>query len=601
MILGSKVKETSFLRSIAVSIFVCIASVVKADVLPVNAAAFAPNVMELQISDTSIDLRMEIFVGDLGVFEELVPSSWMKSNAKGRAGLEQRINTFAREKLVIKSDGETLMPELLLVEPRRRIDRRSDGDRLRNAASNIVVAEPPSDDRVMYVELKYELPDRASVIELTPPLSKDGRAESTIGFIVFHQGVPVTDFWYLTGTERLVLNWDDPWYSAFENRTLKRHHSSSALTFLYVDPREVRHETLIRIRDLAAWAELDLPTDLRLTQPDKARISRTVEDFFLGFEPISINGRDRAPVEARTQYLEVTPAGLETVEEERPLNANTALVGVILSYPVEQTPDRVEVSWTLFNERLPQVSATLIDESGPIADILTTERTKLIWQNKLLSSYDPIVVAVNEPAPRSINVSFLSLCMIAGAVFALWLAFKSSRKMRWASLSAAMILSASAFTLRSEDGIALKIPLVAIADQQAAELVLSALLKEIGDAYYEVDEYRRRSALEELILQDEMSDVASEIDRGLAIRVPGGGVAKTDTISSLSISEFRPYASNAGFSAVAEWEVQANASHWGHDHFRAVRFRALADVVFQAGAWRLSGLTVIEANRVGAS
>ena len=590
-----------YLKGIAVSFFLCIATLVKADVLPINAAAFAPNVMELEIGKTSIDLRMEVFVGDLAVFEELVPSSWIKSKSEERATLRKRLDNFAREKLVIKSDGEILIPELLLVEPRRRIDRRSDGDRLRNAASNIVVTEPPSDDRVMYVELNYELPERASVIELSPPLSNDGRAQSTIGFIVFHEDVPVTDFWYLTGKERLVLNWDDPWYSTFENRTLKRHHNSSALTFLYVDPREVRHETLIRIRDLAAWAELDVPADRRLTASDKARISSKVEDFFLAFQPILIDGREQVPAEARTQFLEVTTAGLETVEDERPLNANTALIGVILSYPVEQTPDQVEVSWTLFNDRLPQVAATLIDASGPIADVLTTDRTKLVWQNKLLTSYDPAVGAVSEPPPRSFNISILSLGMIGGTATVLWIAIKSSRKIRWVSLSAAVFLSAGAFVLRSEDGISLKIPFVTSADQPTAEIVLYTLLNEIGDAYFEVDQGRRNLALQGLVLQDDAFDVTREIDRGLAIRVPGGGVAKTETISNLNISELRPYANNVGFSAVAEWEVQANASHWGHDHFRSVRFRALADVVFQAGAWRLSGLTVIEANEYGAS
>ena len=589
---------SSFLRACAALFILSFASMAKADVLPVNAAAFAPNVIELQINETSIDLQIEVLVGDLEVFSELVPSSWMKSDAEERATLEQRLEVFSREKLIVKADGKTLRPELRLVEPRRRLDRRSDSDRRRNAASNIVVAEPPKDDRVMYVELTYRLPSRPSVLELTPPLEDDGRVQSTIGFITFHTGVPVTDFWYLSGSEKLVLNWEDPWYSAFENRTLKRHHNSSALTFLYVDPREVRHETLIRVRDLATWVELDLPSDDGLTAPSKTRMSKAVKEFFLGLEPILIDGRPHRPTEARIQFLEVTPSGLQTVNDERTVNANTALIGVILSYPVQRTPDQVEVSWTLFNNRLPQVSATLIDASGPIVDVLTTERSRLVWRNTLLTVYEPEVNAVRTPAARVFRLSFVSLALIAGFAVTMVVASRTTRKPRAAVVFVAIILGTCAFVWKDGSGASQKIPFVPVADELAAEAVLSQLLKEIGTAYYEVDGERRRAAMNKLVSPEVLSEVIREIDRGLAIRVPGDGLAKTDKVTDLNISEFRPFSSNAGFAAVVDWKVLASASHFGHEHLRNVHFRALADVVYHDGAWRLSGLTVLEANQV---
>lgn len=591
----------SFFWACSVLCLLVLGSMVKADVLPINAAAFAPNVFEMEVGDDALNLRMEVFIGDLDVFEELVPSSWMKSGAEDRPALRQRLERFARETLVIKADGGVLVPELLLIEPRRRVDRRSEADRRRNVAANIVIAEAPADDRVMYVELTYPLPERASVIEVSPPMALDGRVQSTIGFITFHQGVPVTDFWYLSGTEKLVLNWDDPWYSAFDNRTLKRHHNSSALTFLYVDPREVRHETLIRLRDLADWVDLDLPTDNFILATDKARISKVVEEFFLGFEPVTIDDRLVHPVEARTQFLEVTPAGLEAVDEERTLNANTGLIGVILSYPVAHTPDQVAVYWPLFSPRVSQVPATLIDASGPLADILTTERSQLVWRNRMLNAQEPEVVAINSPPARVLTFGLMSLLMSVAMANALLIAARASHVARWLAVSAAVVLGAGAFFWRDGHGVSQKIPFVDITDAPNAELVLSSLLQEIGDAYYEIDNDRRRMDMEKLVSPDQFADVIQEIDRGLAIRVPSGGIAKTDTVSNVNISEFRPSVRDASFSALADWETSASASHWGHDHLRTVHFRALADVVFEDGAWRLSGLTVLEAGEVGGS
>lgn len=57
-------------------------------------------------------------------------------------------------------------------------------------------------------------------------------------------------FKYLSTPARLVLDWEDPWYTAFDNPNLRRHHATSVSSFLYVAPREIRHETLMRVRDL---------------------------------------------------------------------------------------------------------------------------------------------------------------------------------------------------------------------------------------------------------------------------------------------------------------------------------------------------------------
>ena len=48
------------------------------------------------------------------------------------------------------------------------------------------------------------------------------------------------------------MDWEDPWYSRFENKALKRWQQSGMMTFLYIEPFEVRHETLVRVKDMEA-------------------------------------------------------------------------------------------------------------------------------------------------------------------------------------------------------------------------------------------------------------------------------------------------------------------------------------------------------------
>ena len=89
------------------------------------------------------------------------------------------------------------------------------------------------------------------------PLDAEGRPRATIGFIVYHKSVPVIDFRYLGAPSTLTLD-PDPWYSAFDNPNLKRHHKDALMSYLYVEPYEVRHEILTRVKDLGEWMDLGL-------------------------------------------------------------------------------------------------------------------------------------------------------------------------------------------------------------------------------------------------------------------------------------------------------------------------------------------------------
>ena len=63
-------------------------------------------------------------------------------------------------------------------------------------------------------------PDQLKII---PPLSDRGIAVANIGIITYHKAVPIIDFRYPGQTAILNLDWQDPWYTKFENKNLTRH------------------------------------------------------------------------------------------------------------------------------------------------------------------------------------------------------------------------------------------------------------------------------------------------------------------------------------------------------------------------------------------
>ena len=117
-----------------------------------------------------------------------------------------------------------------------------------------------------------------------------------------HDSIPVIDFQYLRRPETLRLDWSDPWYSAFANSDLKRHHDAPLMTFLYIEPYEVRFEMLMRLKELASWMQLDVP-DQEADRSRRAGKAARADRPFRGAQQsqVRIDGSNVSPA-ARTAW-----------------------------------------------------------------------------------------------------------------------------------------------------------------------------------------------------------------------------------------------------------------------------------------------------------
>lgn len=85
--------------------------------------------------------------------------------------------------------------------------------------------------------------------------------------------------------------------------------------------------------------------------------------------------------------------------------------------------------------------------------------------------------------------------------------------------------------------------------------------------------------------------------RALTIKVAGGGIARVNAIEDLAVSDITAIDGRSGFRSLAEWTALASAGHWGHMHLRRIRFRALMELAEVDGAWKIIGMTVIDARQ----
>ncbi|MCP3870081.1 MAG: hypothetical protein GY703_18690 [Gammaproteobacteria bacterium] len=334
-------------------------SLCRADWINLTGAETAPNIAEIYVMDDHIRLVFEVYIGNLDRFNELVPDAWLAEADTSRPSLEERMRSFASEcfKFVIET-GEVLPARLELVEPRLRVDRKSPFAGMINPLTRQRVPEAPADKRVLYAEVVYPFTRKPEQLTMVPPLDEKGIADVTIGFIAYHKSVPVIDFRYLGQAAKLNLDWQDPWYSRFDNPNLKRHHKSALMSFLYVEPYEVRHEILTRVKDLETWMELGLRDPEYIEIDELEPLKQRIGEFLLGRNPVRIDGATVKPILDRSNYVKVGLSGIQLLEKPKRLEVSTAIVGVIITYLTSDLPREVTVDWELFNDQIERIPAT---------------------------------------------------------------------------------------------------------------------------------------------------------------------------------------------------------------------------------------------------
>ena len=570
----------------------------RADWMNLTGAETAPNIAEITVLDDRVRVVLEVYIGDLATFEALLPDDWLKKDVTARPPPAERLKRFSAETFqVVTGDGTKLQADLKLAEPRLRKDRASPFAGMINPMTRRRVPDAPKDKRVLYAELEYPFEGKPETLTFIPPRDEKGITAVTIGFIAYHKAVPIIDFRYLSGAAKVNLDWADPWYTKFDNPNLKRHHKSALMSFLYVAPREVRHEILARVRDLQEWTDLGLAGGATIEPDEQAALKDRVRAFFVARNPLKVDGVLSEPASSRAEFLTISLTGLQVVEEAEPLDLSTAIVGVILSYPVKHLPKHVSVDWELFNDRIERIPATVIDPVGPLASFIEARDPTLEWQNFLKKYQEPEVSPVVFDYGRVIGVPVLSMALLifclASAALAVRPRFGSRRG--WATLSAlgavAAVLSIRVLVVD------VKNPFAGPPDEATSAQIVTRVLNNVNHAFIEKEPEALRRALGVVVAEDMLGDIETELQRALAIKVVGGGIARVNAIENLVVKDITALNDASGFRLLAEWTAKASAGHWGHAHRRTIRFRALMELAEVEGVWKLIGLTVVDAKQ----
>lgn len=594
----------------AIRVFVFLALLLQtvpamADWINLSGAETSPNIAEIYVLDDRVKLVLEIYVGDLEVFEELIPDDWVKEGAPERPPLDERMRRFANDRFqFITETGENLPARLELVEPRMRVDRQSPFAGMTNPITRQRVPEAPADKRVLYAEISYLFDGQPKELTIQPPTDEDGRPQVSIGFILYHKAVPVIDFRYLGAPARLMLDWEDPWYSKFDNPNLKRHHKSALMSFLYVEPYEVRHEILTRVRDLETWMDLGLRGDRYIELDELEPLKERIGDFLLTKNPVLVDGQPLKPILDRANYVKVSLTGIQLLEKPERLEISTAIVGVIITYLTDGMPQEVSVDWELFTDQVQRVPATATDPAGPLPTFLMPGDSLHTWTNYLKNFELPTVRDVEVAGSLGeLRVPLVSLICLLLIIPVAWWLFR--RRINSESVAvpltaglALIIVGIAAMPLAQ---VTVSRPGLMAGDLEPdkAKELLQVLLKNVYRAFDFREEGDVYDKLAVSVEGDLLADIYLQNRQSFSIQKAGGAQAKIKEVEIESATAERRDDGALAYDIRGRWAAQGTVGHWGHVHTRRNVYDAIVTVEAVDDRWKITGLDVLEEKRVG--
>jgi len=538
-----------FFTAVVFLSLVLASTLARSDWVNLTGAETSPNIAEIYVLDDHVKLVLEIYVNNLDTFDELIPNDWVKNSSTKRSPVEERLQNFANNKFQFITDtGEKLSAKLILLEPRLRIDRKSRLAGKINPYTRQRIPEAPEDKRVLYVEISYPFKTKPETLTIIPPLDEEGRALVSMGFIAYHKSVPIIDFRYLGQPAKLNLDWQDPWYTKFENKNLTRHHKYPLMLYLYVEPRQVRLESLMRFSDIAELTGFNVENFQTSVEDKHQLLQEHIKNYYANKEALQIDGDSFKPDSIRVEFLNATLSGLKVIDITAAADKYSLLVGVSQQYLIEALPQKIESRWQYFNQRIDRIPVIVTDPAGPLPGYIDKDDPEFGWQNFLKKYSEPVMRPLDVKTGWSINIPFIGKTKIFNQM----------------------------------------------PDQQQALTIVGDVLENVRIAFIEKEPGNFSRELGKVISSKQTDVTKNELAKLFSPKVTGGAVGAVQVFNDVQIVNMQELNNPDGFSATVSGSANISAKHWGHVDQRLVKFQVLLDLIEDNNQWRLADLTVID-------
>jgi len=554
-----------------------------ADAIVRSQAMFASTIAEFFVENDHVRLELEIGEPDIAAFRNLLPDGIFEKLAfEAEGSFEERLALFTGRDMMILADGKPLKGFVSELGPGVRP--------LRDEITGEALPTPEEDEEII-IRAVFRFPFDQPPAELTltvPSLT----GQAGIGFVLYHEGVAVNDFRYLSNGITVRLDWEDAWYSTFTSRALSRQYFSPMTGFIYVEPYEVRKEIIVRPSDIQKFTDLGLANAKSIPAEKQEEIKQKVVEFLAGHFPVTIDGVKVEGSVDRVNFLQRTLKS-STVVSGQDLDLLPATIGVIYVFPTNGLPQEVELTWDIFTEKMPRVPVAAVDQAGPLPSLLEPDYNILRWENFLRFPELPTLAELEAP-PSALQ--------------------RASGWMRWAGLSlnlifAGMLLRSFVRSRRFQPAYAIALLLtlavttMTFRDHRQSSLDPERLQKLVGNLLhnvYRAFDYRGEEVIYDVLARsvsgDLLADIYLETRNSLELASQGGARVKVNTVE-MTGTELKDRSGNR-LTVSSEWVVSGSVGHWGHVHQRINSYQAELEISEIDKQWKLTGLEILQEERL---
>ena len=364
-------------------------------------------------------------------------------------------------------------------------------------------------------------------------------------------------------------------------------------SYIYLNDREVRHEILVPLLTFEEWLPIKRanPEFLEVAEQDAMR--GQIAEWFRNRNPVEIDGIPVKPVLQRLQFFGLDIQDFAQNAEPRRISAYQARLGIILSYPAKAPPNRVNLTWEVFQESAPFLRSIVYDRNAnPTEEFFVKDQPDFEWiregETPAVASFQTDWTPIQSKRKIS-NVSYgLIGIAFAGGAFT-WMLYRNHPQCIPRSLGVAGIWLIGAFMFKDHEPVANR-PLAPDFTKHTA-----ILLQNIYRAYDYGDQSDVYDALAHSVNGPLLDELFLKIQSGLRMQEQGGAIANVQEVRIVSI---KPALDNPE-SLYCKWNVTGTVEHWGHIHTRENQYSARIKLdVSEKGRGRISKFEVTNEKRV---
>ncbi len=437
-------------------------------------------------------------------------------------------------------------------------------------------------------------------LEIIPDFKAIEKAGEKYLITVAHQGLPVIDHGVLTSKETLILDWQDPWYSHFKNPKLKRGHSDPVMAFLYIEPRQVKSEIVVRVKEMAGWMDLGLRDKVMIYPDEFPVVKKKIGQFLLTQNHLSADSKKLTPVLGRVDYIQMGAADIQAYKPQKAQNQAATLIGVSIIHQIKAIPEKLQWHWQLFNDQIQRVAIRAYDPAGLFDSYVTPKYPVFEWDNMLSDIDLPMPEAKPQSMPVPVeqagqSLKYLWLVIVVGLLILGVFGYRSSgQRFHKVILPVILFVGFMMGYLSLNYGWSV-FGAGSRLDEQRAKTVLKQLLWNVyqafeapqEDAAYDQLAYSVSGDLQEMLyLQNRQSFLVAD-----------GAISDVKRIEIQSLNDISPLFGDGNL-IDCEWLVIGEVIHWGHQHRRENKYHARIKVLPMGGYWKIVAIEPIGQQRV---